>query len=82
MCYCRVCLFNSVTETEAKDVHRSLKVAAGIFKGLKVCVIGIQPCFILSIYVLSTGTGALTNKHCQDAFLTVLSTRCCSLSHN
>lgn len=28
--------FNSVTEAEAKDVHRSLKVAAGIFKNLKV----------------------------------------------
>lgn len=31
-----VCLFNSISETEAKDVHRSLKVAAGIFKNLKV----------------------------------------------
>lgn len=26
----------SVTEDEAKDVHRSLKIAAGIFKHLKV----------------------------------------------
>lgn len=26
----------SITEPEAKDVHRSLKVAAGIFKTLKV----------------------------------------------
>lgn len=34
--YCHVCLFNSVTEAEAKDVHRSLKMAAGIFKNLKV----------------------------------------------
>lgn len=29
-------LLNSITEVEAKDVHRSLKVAAGIFKALKV----------------------------------------------
>jgi len=35
-CHCRVFLFYSVTEAEAKDVHRSLKVAAGIFKTLKV----------------------------------------------
>lgn len=26
----------SVTEDEAKDVHRSMKIAAGIFKHLKV----------------------------------------------
>uniref|UniRef100_A0A669C618 BRO1 domain-containing protein BROX n=1 Tax=Oreochromis niloticus TaxID=8128 RepID=A0A669C618_ORENI len=30
-----VCLLHSVSETEAKDVHRSLKIAAGIFKNLK-----------------------------------------------
>lgn len=34
--YFCVYLFNSITEPEAKDVHRSLKVAAGIFKNLKV----------------------------------------------
>lgn len=34
--YIYFCLFNSITEVEAKDVHRSLKVAAGIFKALKV----------------------------------------------
>lgn len=31
-----LCFLNSITEVEAKDVHRSLKVAAGIFKALKV----------------------------------------------
>lgn len=34
--YCLVLLFNSITEAEAKDVHRSLKAAAGIFRTLKV----------------------------------------------
>lgn len=35
--FCHICLScHSVTEAEAKDVHRSLKVAAGIFKCLKV----------------------------------------------
>lgn len=30
------CQSFSVTEDEAKDVHRSMKIAAGIFKHLKV----------------------------------------------
>lgn len=29
----------SITEDEAKEVHRSLKIAAGIFKHLKVTII-------------------------------------------
>lgn len=33
---CCLCPVNSITEVEAKEVHRSLKVAAGIFKNLKV----------------------------------------------